>query len=153
MHYVKCSVQKRLTVALCLLGLRVCLGLKYLSFEGTEINELHRVSLSDNAFRLLPSMICDFKMITHLWIRANDLPMLPPSIASLELLQLLHVDQNELENLTPAIGSLSNLTSLSLAENKLTEIPPELGNCTSLTELFLSENSVCTFQTLILTFQ
>lgn len=91
-----------------------------------NLENVQRLSLSNNDLETLPESIGNLKNLKHLNLAVNYLSSLPKSIGNLESLDYLNVRGNKLKSLPVSITDLSKLTDLNVSSNYIKMMPYDI---------------------------
>ncbi|XP_038980246.1 plant intracellular Ras-group-related LRR protein 8 [Phoenix dactylifera] len=116
---------------------------KGISWEGlSSLKSLTVLSLSQNHFTTLPSVVGTLTSLCELHIANNKLTSLPAEIGFLNQLQILKAGNNRISSLPSSIGNCHSLVEIDLSLNLLVELPETLGNLRNLKALHLRNNGL-----------
>ncbi|XP_073920861.1 krev interaction trapped protein 1 isoform X6 [Castor canadensis] len=94
--------------------------------ELSNMTQLKKLDISDNAIKEIPRNIGDLRSLVSLDAINNQISYLPPSFLSLTALQQLNLRGNNLTTLPSAIYSLSSLKEINFDDNPLLRPPVEI---------------------------
>lgn len=113
-----------------------------LSSLPNDLPRLHKLRIifcSDNHFTALPTVLGQFKNLTMVGFKANQISSVPAEALAPTLRWLILTD-NRIQNLPNSLGQCVQMRKLMLAGNQLRELPVELAECKNLELLRLSAN-------------
>jgi CCR4-NOT transcription complex subunit 6 len=98
------------------------------------------LDLGGQALRALANGMFNFKFLTKLYLRDNNLSAIPERIGKLRALTHLDLSKNHLSFLPQELGMLVNLKTLLLFDNDLETLPYEIGQLYHLDMLGIEGN-------------